>query len=157
MSNLNSDEFNALRHWSEFGQRGKPATERVTATNWKTHPFEKPVTSNWNQLIPRGELPKLLNGFQPTAMEDKWFVYADGPDAQGNAILHMYRSWTGFKMAEVKLVIELDEDGEFAEKDPYFTEITWESDAERIKGQTEEQAKTMAKEVCNWCMDVELP
>jgi hypothetical protein len=99
----------------------------------------------------------LLNGFQPTAMEDKWFVYADGPDAQGNAILHMYRSWTGFKMAELKLVIELDEAGEFAEKDSYFTEITWESDTERMKGQTEEKAKTMVKEVCKWCMDIQLP
>lgn len=157
MSNLNSDEFNALRHWAEFGQRGEPATKRVTAENWKTHPFEKPVTAKWNQSIPRAELPKLLHGFQPTAMEDKWFVYADGPDTQGNAILHMYRSWTGFKMAEVKLVIELDEDGKLAEKDAFFTEITWESDPERLREKTEEEAKTMVKEVCNWCMDVQLP
>jgi hypothetical protein len=157
MSKLSSDQSNALRHWSEFGQRGEPATKRVTAKDWKTHPFKKPVTSKWDQSIPRTELPKLLNGFQPTAMEDKWFVYADGPDAQGNAILHMYRSWTGFKVVELKLVVELNKDGEIGENDPYFTEITWESEAKRINGQREENAKTTAKGVCNWCMNVRFP
>lgn len=31
------------------------------------------------------------------ASEDKWFVYADGPDAEGHIRLHMHRSWTGKK------------------------------------------------------------
>jgi hypothetical protein len=31
------------------------------------------------------------------ANEDKWFVYADGPDPEGHIRLHMHRSWTGKK------------------------------------------------------------
>ncbi|KAF2492569.1 hypothetical protein BU16DRAFT_563881 [Lophium mytilinum] len=154
----NSAEFKRIAHWSEFGQRGEPPTERVTNSEWKqTHPFEKPVTSKWNQPIPRAMLPKLLNGFQPSAMEDKWFVYADGPDAEGNAVLHMHRSWTGFKIVEAKFVIQLDEDGGLKEEDACFTEIVWESDSERIRGHTDEKAKETVKGVCNWCMGVQLP
>ena len=36
-------------------------------------------------------------------MEDKWFVSADGPDAAGRAKLHIHRSWTGFKVAELDI------------------------------------------------------
>jgi len=34
-------------------------------------------------------------------MEDKWFVYADGPDAKGYITLHLHRSWTGIKVADI--------------------------------------------------------
>ena len=44
-------------------------------------------------------------------MEDKWFVYVDGSDAQGNAVVHMFRSWTENKMAELKIHVPLDDDG----------------------------------------------
>jgi hypothetical protein len=150
----------AIFHWSEFGRRGEPSTKRATAGDLGPEPlpFQKPVTSIWDQVIPRNDLPKLLNGFVPTAMEDKWFVYAEGPDAQGNALLHMHRSWTGYKMAEVKLAIELDKDGKFAERDAHFTEVTWETDDDRYRGgQTEGGAKSMVVEVCNWCLGAKLP
>ena len=48
------------------------------------------------------------------------------------------------------------DDGEFAEGDSKITEITWESDPERHRNQTEEGAKAMVREVCNWVLDVKL-
>jgi hypothetical protein len=150
------DELHALRHWSEFGQKGEPSTRRAQSPEWETSAFETPVTSTWNIRIPRTELPKLINGFVPRAMEDKWFVYADGPDAQGNAVVHMFRSWTRHKMAELKIKVPLDEDGEFMEEDSKITGIMWESNQERRTNQTEEGAKAMAREVCNWVLDVNL-
>jgi hypothetical protein len=154
--NLSPDQLSAVRHWSEFGQKGEPSTRRVQSPEWKTSGFETPVTSTWNIQIPRTELPKLINGFLPREMEDKWFVYADGPDAEGNAVVHMFRSWTGHKMAELKIKVPLDDDGEFIEEDSKITEITWESSEERHKSQTEEGAKAMARQVCNWVLDVKL-
>jgi hypothetical protein len=148
-----TDEFSALQHWSTFGQKGAPPAQRVISSNWKTNPFEQPVTGTWDQSIPREELPKILVGFLPGPMDDKWFVYADGPDAQGNGTLHMHRSWTGDKIIQANFAITLDGDGKFAERDAHFTSITWESSG----GLTEAEAKDMAKEVCNWCMDVKLP
>ena len=50
-------------------------------------------------------------------MEDKWFVYADGLDAQGDAVVHMFRSWTGYKMAELKIKAPLDENDRISKAD----------------------------------------
>jgi hypothetical protein len=89
-------------------------------------------------------------------MEDEWFVYVDGPDAQGNAVVHMFRGWAGRKMAELKIHVPLGDDGEFAEEDSKITEIPWESDPERHRNQTKEEAKAMVREACNWVLDVKL-
>lgn len=90
-------------------------------------------------------------------MDDKWFVWADGPDAQGRAVVHMFRSWTGHKMAEVRLQIPVDGEGRLTEADSHFTEIIWESASDRHAGVTEEGAKVMVKIVCKWCMNASLP
>jgi hypothetical protein len=45
-------------------------------------------------------------------MEDKWFVYADGPDDAGHARLHLHRSWTGSKVVELEIRTTGDEEEE---------------------------------------------
>ena len=95
-----------------FWKKREPSTRRVQSKDWsEASSFEIPVTSAWDVPIPCTELSKLINGFQPRAMEDKWFVYVDGSDAQGNAVVHMFRSWTENKMAELKIHVPLDDDG----------------------------------------------
>ncbi|OCL08812.1 hypothetical protein AOQ84DRAFT_33569 [Glonium stellatum] len=155
-NNLSTNQIAELQHWSSFGQRGESSQRRVGASEWGTEPFQKPITSDWDISVPRTELDKLLNGFQPQAMEDKWFVYAGGPDAQGDAAVHMFRSWTGYKMIELKIKVSLDENGKLTGADSRITAITWESSEEKCGDQTEEGAKVMAREVCNWVMDVNL-
>ena len=151
----------SIMHWAEFGAKrdsgNQPSNlKRMTSTDRGTNPFQKPVTSNWNLAIPRPELPKILMGFEPQDMDDKWFVYTKGPDAQGVALVHMHRSWTGNKSFELKLVVE-PTDGSEQKKDDgdaHFTAITWES----VSGAwDEEEAKRIAKGVCQWCLDVQLP
>ena len=87
-------------------------------------------------------------------MEDKWFIYTDGPDARGSLVVHMFRSWTGFKNAEVKIKAPLSEEGVYEEKDWEITELIWESNEEKRRGLTDEGAKTMVKEVLTWVLDV---
>lgn len=158
---LSPAESAAIRHWSTYGQNGEPSEHRVTASEWKTTPFHTPVTSPWSVALAPTELTKLLNGFLPRGMEDKWFVYADGPDVHGDAVVHMCRSWTGYRMVEVKIKVPCrdgDGEGEGADEvDARIVEITYESSPERCRGQTEEGAKTMAREVCRWVMEVKLP
>jgi len=89
VNKLTTNQTAELQHWSSFGQRCEPSQRRVGGSEWKTAPFQKPIVSAWNTAIPHTELKKLLNGFRLQAMEDKWFVYADGPDAQGDAVVHM--------------------------------------------------------------------
>ncbi|KAM7194171.1 hypothetical protein V8F20_008091 [Naviculisporaceae sp. PSN 640] len=160
---------------------------RVLASAWKHHPFQKPATAPWDKPIPRGVtmLTKLLHGFCPETMEDRWFVYADydETDADENANdallvrIHIYRSWTGFKIVEQKIRVpralllllssaeddEHDagsttaeegagEEGEGAK----ITEITWETDRERWRGGGEPDAKETATSVCKHMLGVEL-
>lgn len=141
-----------LAHHVMYGQAGSPPTERVTATAWRNaKPFKNSVSAPWNVPVPAGELSKLLNGFRPREMEDKWFVYTDGPDAEGHAVMHFHRSWTGYKIAEV--VIEVVEGG--VEETARIVRILFESH-EELDGRTEE-AKQTVREVCRWVLTVRLP
>ena len=99
-------------------------------------------------------MTKLLLGFKPMQMEEKWFVYTDSPDAEGNAVVHMFRSWTGFPIAEVKLKLVMGDNGQQQDFGVKFTELVWESDDERIRSQTEERAKEMVLSVCTWVLGI---
>ncbi|SPN99919.1 uncharacterized protein DNG_02771 [Cephalotrichum gorgonifer] len=149
--------FEAIRHWSTFGQRGEPPKSRVTPPEGRElKPFSKPLTVPWEGHIPAADLPLVLNGFAAREMEDKWNVYTDGPDAQGNIVVGMYRSWTGHKNVEVKIAVALTDDGELAGEDARVTDITWEGDTAILGVPTEEFAKEMAEGVFSWVLNVNL-
>lgn len=167
MADLTPAQTASLKHHSMYGRRRRgtpPATKRTTSSDWKTKPFQTPMAAAWDRSIPRSELRKLLQGFKPDAMEDKWFVYADGPDEQrGDVVVHMHRSWTGYKMVELRLEVEKELDGGVEEKEGEgeaeaeegcgITEITWEA----ANGVTEEEAREIAKGVCVWCLGARIP
>ena len=164
-ADLTPDERAALRHWSLYGQPGVPPAHRVSGDAWKTKDFVTPMISPWDIPIPRADLATLLLGFRPREMEDKWFVYATGPDARGNVAVHMHRSWTGFKILELKIKIPLapegggggvGSEGTLAEDGARVTELVWESDPDRHRNQTEERAREEARSVCSWVLGVKL-
>lgn len=155
--NLSPDKQESLLHWAQFGAHGEPSNRRIQRTDFReVSDILIPVVSTWDVSVPRAELSKLINGFLPTSMDNKWFVYADGPDARGNAVVYLVRSWTAYKLVELKVKVPVGEDGKLVEEDSKITEITWESSQERYKGRTEEAAKKMAREVCNWVLEVNL-
>lgn len=89
------------------------------------------------------------------ATEDKWAVYADGPDAKGRAKLHMHRSWTGMKVIELVMQVGGDDDGTSA----CVTHIFWQGGAYPSIGDEEEEemaAKREALTVCEWVLGVDL-
>lgn len=115
-------------------------------------------------------------------MEEKWFVYTEGPDedgkGQGECVVNMVRSWTGNLLAKVKVLVpngggvREEVEGENPFDDPperserqeggfceeaRFTEIVWEASNERYRDQTEEGAKEMVRGVCEWCLGVTFP
>lgn len=153
MSN-NGTQQDPIVHWSNFGQRGRPSDTRVRNTQWKTGSFVKPVTASWSQLVSASDVPKIINGYLPGQMEDKWFVYTEGPDTSGLVNVHMHRSWTGKKMFQIEMRVETTEDFKFADKDAKLSAITFETEHRDFP---EEEAKSMAMEVLHWCMDVKVP
>ncbi|KAJ5601869.1 hypothetical protein N7510_011403 [Penicillium lagena] len=58
-------------------------------------PMANPATAAWDVPISSPDHSKLLKGFSPQDMDARWGLQADAPDAQGNSILRIYRSWTG--------------------------------------------------------------
>jgi hypothetical protein len=145
-----------VMNWSIYGRggrrrKGKPAKME----DWSTKPFESPVTEPWNVSIPPGGWKSLRMGFKPLAMEDKWFVYTEEPDDKGCSAVYFIRSWTGFPVAKAKIEMPMTRKGP-DEKAARFTEITWESSAERFNGPTSEQAKEWAIGVCSRLLGVDL-
>jgi hypothetical protein len=150
------DEIAAIQHWSVYGQKGEPSARRVEPEEWEVKSFRKPASTKWKGSVPADQVAQLLNGFCPTEVEEKWFVYSDGPDAAGNAAVHMHRSWGGEKMVELRLRVRLDAEGGLADSDARIREIAWETDPNMWRWASEEFAKATATEVCDWVMDVKL-
>lgn len=91
-----------------------------------------------------------------SASEDKWFVYADGPDESGEVRLHMHRSWTRGKQVELVIDAGFDGYGKTGEG-ASITSIIWESDpGKKWKDADVDTYKEVAREVCNWILDVRL-
>jgi hypothetical protein len=114
------------------------------------HSLSKPVVTPWYQVLPRSAIPKLLKGRHPVDMDDKWVITADAPDEHGYMTVHMIRSWTSFKLFELKV-----KDGN-KEKDSLITTIRWESDKEKWNGNEEEVIDTV-KTVLRNELDIRLP
>jgi hypothetical protein len=123
---------------------GQSPGRRILPSDWQNKPFEGSTdTASWDQIVSAADVPKLINGFRPGSMDDHWFLYADGPDANGKVTLHMHRSWTGKKVYEVEMEVQMDGE-EVANGDARFTRITWGS-----AFGPEEQSKEMVKAVCD--------
>ncbi|KAJ9144844.1 hypothetical protein NKR19_g6279 [Coniochaeta hoffmannii] len=150
------DEVAAIQHWSVYGAKGEPSARRVEPDEWEVKPFKKPASTKWKGSVPADQVAQLLNGFCPSDVEGKWFVYSDEPDGSGNAAVHMHRSWGGEKMVELRLRLRLGADGGMAHGDARIREIVWESDPDLWRWASEEFAKATATEVCDWVMDVKL-
>jgi hypothetical protein len=115
-------------------------SDRVTGSTWETHPIKNPKTAPWNIPISLDDFNKLIKGFQPQEMEDRWMCRADGPDAQGNITVYMFRSWTGHEHYQITATSPPDGKG------AKITGITWESG--KNGDVPEEEAKEWAINIC---------
>ncbi|KAH6669864.1 hypothetical protein B0J14DRAFT_565638 [Halenospora varia] len=143
-----------MAHWSVFGRRGQRSPTRVRPSAWgKLEPFlSEPSREEWTIPIPFGALGTLLNGFLPREMEDKLFIYANGPDAEGNIKLHFHRSWTGNKEVECEIKTTGDQKDEADAWKSEFKSIAWMAD----DNMNEEMAKYIVLEACHWLLGVKL-
>lgn len=117
------------------------------------------VTASWNLGISRNDVEKLLRGFKPTAMEDRWMCRADAPDARGDFVVHVHRSWTRDEVLRMKVVLAAqDGDGASADTDERhatITEITWEKGEGSFLA-TEVEVKDLATGLCRGLMGCDL-
>ncbi|WQF79241.1 hypothetical protein CDEST_04255 [Colletotrichum destructivum] len=135
--------------------------QRVTGSTWKVRPMDHPVSAPWKLGVSSTDAAKLLGGYQPAAMEDRWMCRSDGPDPQGNIVVHVYRSWTGDEHLQIKARLSNLDDGtatrnntvEAARVPPAdITEIVWDASS----GVSECEAKTLATMICKGVLGCEL-
>ncbi|KAE8442094.1 hypothetical protein EG329_003852 [Mollisiaceae sp. DMI_Dod_QoI] len=149
-----------IAHFAVYGQphpTSAVSSRRILSTDWETEPFIAPVTCPWNLSLTPAQISKLILGFEPVEMEDKWFVFADGPDEGGGVRVNFFRSWTGNKIFEVRVELEgLVVQGKKDGREGRIKELVYESNEEVVAEQDEEGAKEMVAELCKWVLGIEL-
>lgn len=160
-ANLNTQNITHL-HTIEIPQNPRPLThtkvhiderQRVLASDMRTHPFPASPfvrTVAWNVFLTPEQAYSLVVGSRPVATDDQWFVYAEGPDHSGKCKVHFHRSWTGTKIAELFLLIDLK--GEGAGK---IVGIKWNG-SEQTNGMEQDEVKYMVSTACAFVMGVNL-
>ncbi|RGP80050.1 ATP-dependent dna helicase [Fusarium longipes] len=101
--------------------------ERMTLTDPK--PIQVPLSAKWDIRVPGPEMIKLIYGFCPRDMDDRWVCYTDGPDKEGNIRVRICRSWT--RMERVALIGQVPAEAYKNEKailreGGVISEIIWE-------------------------------
>lgn len=125
--------------------------QRVLAGAMPTTPFPgTPLIRPWNVFLPPAQVFSLYLGFLPRETSDKWYIYSEDPDQTGKLKVHFHRSWTGIKIAEMFVVMDVK--GEGAGK---IVGLKWNGtfDTNRMN---EDEAKYMLRTTCKWTLGVEL-
>ncbi|PHH66139.1 hypothetical protein CDD81_202 [Ophiocordyceps australis] len=133
----------------------EPTQIRAQASHWEHTPIQQPAKASWDADIAPSSVPSLLGGFIPEQMEDKWFIYAQDVDAQGNVLVHFCRSWTGAEVLVLGVRVGLDDEGGVDQgAAAKVVEITWEDGGSADGG--EEAAKNMAVRLCKGILECDI-
>lgn len=97
-------------------------------------------------------------------LHDSWFIIHQRPlnwsrdwnrDEEGKISVNFFRSWTGFRFAEMKIQVAKDKgDGSDGGE---VTGLVWENSPERIKKQDEQEAKQTIIDLCKFLLKANLP
>ncbi|KAJ4339658.1 hypothetical protein N0V87_003099 [Didymella glomerata] len=104
----------------------------------------------WDLFLPPSQVHALYTGFFPENMSDEWFVFSEGPDVNGKLKVHFHRAWTGLKVAELFVVMDLK--GEGAGK---IVGVKWNA-SEQTRRLNEEAVKKTLRGACRDALEIEL-
>jgi hypothetical protein len=123
--------------------------------------MKNPTTAAWNNDISHNDVEKLLRGFKPEVMEDRWMCRADAPDARGDFVLHVYRSWTGDEVLRMKVAPAVRANGNKGsanthERQATIMDVTWDRGEDGSFLATASEAKDLATGICRCVLGCEL-
>jgi hypothetical protein len=115
-------------------------------------PFEAPPgTAEWNHAIAHDDYTKMLNGHTPRDMDDKLLIRAEVPEAQSNAMFHIYYGWKPLELVRLEIVAG-DPNNTEAKDWATIVKIWWKKEFEGEGSMTEEEAKKMTINTCNYTL-----
>lgn len=132
------------------------------------HSINRPKAAELRFSLSDADVTKILNGFHPRDMEERWLILSDGPDDMCNIVSHLYRSWTGYEMYRLKITAprfgsssaRAAETGEGDDvHQARVKEIIWESRGDNDYGGWkvgESQAKWEAIRICRGVLGCKL-
>jgi hypothetical protein len=94
------------------GSSTSSSSLRVRASAIPTKPFPSSPqarirVTTWDVYLPPKQVHALYLGHLPYDMSEKWYIYSEGPDVMGKLKVHFHRSYTGTKMAELFLIMDV--------------------------------------------------
>lgn len=125
--------------------------KRATATSLPTTPFSpSPKIAPWTLYLPPAQVRALYMGHIPCSMEDKHLVYSEGPDPMGKLKVHFHHAWSGIKVAELFVVMDIK--GEGAGK---IVGVKWD-DRNGSSRTTSDEAKFLVRTIMHATLNIEL-
>jgi hypothetical protein len=127
---------------------------RVEAGAIPTTPFPSAPqgVATWDVYLPPTQVHGLYLGYLPHETSDKWYIYSEGPDAMGKLKVHFHRSWTGTKIAELFVVMDVKGGG--AGK---IVGIKWNEGEDVGSGRMNaDEAKYIVRTTVQWVLGVDL-
>ncbi|KAF9731659.1 hypothetical protein PMIN06_012141 [Paraphaeosphaeria minitans] len=110
------------------------------------HHIRDLATAEWGLTIKHTDYEKLLGGFKPRSMDDKWLCISDAPDARGNMTIHWYRSWGHVEC--YKVLVEVQDPNQTEGNDwAKLSNIAWEKILGGLEV-SEEEAKEDVVDLC---------
>ncbi|RSM02347.1 hypothetical protein CEP52_008046 [Fusarium oligoseptatum] len=112
----------------------------------------------WKARLSGSDMTKLLKGFQPSEMEQKWVIAASGPDDKGIVDVHLCRSWTSYEIYTVRVRVLPGQDGKPGDAEKHggeVFEILYETSNE-FNNTCQSEIEDMAVGLCRGFLGVEL-
>ena len=122
--------------------------------------FSKPRSAPWRVEITQDDLKKMINGFSPRDMDDRWAIQTEGPNSRGDYMVHLRRSWTSYPIVAINVHADFNDAGRWkAGTRPKIVQLFWETDRERWnvdQKNLQAEAKELATNLCQGLLDVKL-
>jgi hypothetical protein len=107
-----------------------------------------PETAPWNHPITHADYTKMLAGHMPRDMDDKVWIRTELPEAQSNAIFHIYHGWKPREVLRLEIVAG-DAENTGAAEWARIVRIWWRKEYKGEEDMTEGEAKMCAVNTCN--------
>ena len=148
-------------HFASFGVNGDSdrSVHRVSASGWTVKVFGKPKTIPWLMNVSKDGIVKLIRGFEPNQMEEKWLVYSEDVRDNGRVSglkVTMMPRWSGRRMFELAVVFSEESDANGEPVAAKVVKLTYETHKKYVDGGDDDWAKSETQEVCNWVLGVTL-
>ncbi|KAK3177301.1 hypothetical protein K4F52_009911 [Lecanicillium sp. MT-2017a] len=122
------------------------APDRLKPDSTSLHRFSKPKSAPWTASLSGNDTFKLLKGYKPESMDDRWEIYTEGPNDKGHVTVRIYRSWTGLQTVSVWITASVTKDNWITAG--RVTQINWETDWNKLRGYDAEESKDTVKALC---------